>query len=501
MAPTNAATIPATVPTMLKLIPLFLALALPASARTLWHFPGPQGPELQAAAAKAASGTAPGLHLITDAEIATYLSAREIPNALGCLDDTTTCEDPRIDALRILGLTARVDVTAAQEADGHRVTLTINEVGAKAPKVLQGQGDTLAGAMSAAFAQLAGQGTLRVTVQPADAKVFIDDVEVRQGSGDVVVSPGSHRVRVERAGQRALEQPFTIKKGQIVTASFEMASADGELVLSVVPKDARVFIDGAHVADISAPIPLPPGEHLLRFEADGHDPLERKLVVKTGVRSTLKVGLQESLTAWQDKLRTPHPDTIAYPAYVRAGLRFTSVFDGPVDVAVGRRDERIEVISQDDSLGVLGLEIGAGWRGRYLAIDALTLSYEAGGGTRSLTTKPENTADDEVGIENMSRLSLRPAWFGLRYPAWRLDPYVMGGAVLAFQSFEVVRGDTRRTASTRAFKLGLEAGVRFQISPRWFASGRGIFDFWFEERTTAAFVLGVGYALDFPEWL
>lgn len=71
--------------------------------------------------------------------------------------------------------------------------------------------------------------------------------------------------------------------------NFEYDHGKGEVRLTRVPKDARVYVDGAYagVADDLKRIWLDPGAYDLAIEVPGHDPFPQRIYVLSG--KTLKI--------------------------------------------------------------------------------------------------------------------------------------------------------------------------------------------------------------------
>lgn len=471
---------------------LVVVLAAPDLGLTVWRFPNPESEALRAAVVEA-RGDDP-THRVTDAEIEALVAG---PVTLGgCLVDARPCQDVGLDVLGLYGVQSRVDATSRTEAGQFVVELVVAPTAGGARNTVTARGETLVAAAAAALATVRGQSMIQVSVKPPDATVSIDGLAVGQGDGAYAASPGAHVVRVEAAGFTPLEQTTQVAVGATAVLSFELGVADGELMVVVDPPTATVKIAGAVVADLSKPVVLAPGTYPVEITAPDHVPYQQEITVKLATRHDLKVTLPARAPSWQEALQSPHPDTLARSGYLRADLRFASIFDGPVDVASGRDAERLHLESQDDSVGLLGLDLGVGWRHRYWFIEALGLSFDGGGSTRSVTMEA-----GEGAIESLTRIGLRPGWVGLRYPAWRLDPYVAAGVVVVFESFDLVVGDDTRAIDNRLFEVGVEFGLRYAIDADWFASVAGRFDFWFDERTSGAVLLGAGWALDLPEWL
>lgn len=452
----------------------------------LWRFPGPEGEALRAAAITIQQTGALIGHLLDDESLNAQLTNAKLPDQLGCFEDVGTCEDPRQAVLQLAGLTARIDATqGVGDNDTRTVTLRILPAGAnQSAREYVGQGATVNDALADAVAAMDGQGTVEVTVTPNDARIYIGTTPLGTGSGRYPVAPGKHELRAEAEGFMPLVQPIEVKSGMVVPVNFIMGSSYGELTLKLQPKDARATINGKPLLGGMKAHPLAPGEYLLRVTAEGRVPHEQKIVIKPSTLLTLTVGLPEERQDFWARFKTPHPDTLAHKLYVRGDLRFVSIADGPLDI------DGIDNV--DESVGLVGLGVGIGYRARIFIIEALNLSYAGGGGRTPVD------GSDRLMIDELSRWTIRPGWVGLRYPSWRLEPYAMAGIELTFEDFTIEDGAGNRSETKTDLLLGFELGLRGQILPEWFISASGVIDFAPGARTGAAFVMGVGHAFDIP---
>jgi len=91
-------------------------------------------------------------------------------------------------------------------------------------------------------------GTLRVTLEPADAALTLDDAAVTlPPGGDLFVTPGAHRCSVTHEGYQAVEQSIQVSKG-----------ASQVLWIKLVPAGGAPSTDGTAVAPASPGNDAPP---------------------------------------------------------------------------------------------------------------------------------------------------------------------------------------------------------------------------------------------------
>ena len=475
-----------------SLIVALMMAPIAASGAVLWRFVGPEGETLRAAALELQRAGMLGGHLLDDAALNAQLSELVLPDDLGCLEDHGTCEDPRQAVLTLAGLSGRIDATMGV-GDNNRRTVTLRMLPANpnsAARDYLGGGANVSEALAEAVGALEGQGTLEISVTPNDARLYLGNAPLGTGSARYPVPPGTHEVRAEADGFSPLSQPIEVKAGMIVPVTFILGNSYGELTLDVTPKDARVSLNNTPLLANMKAHPLAPGEYQLRVEAPGHSTHEQTITIKKSTLLTLSVRLPRAQDDFWSRFETPHPDTLANRFYVRGSIQFLSIGDGPFDV----QTQGIDTV--EESVGLVGLSVGVGYRGRFLLVEALNLSYAGGGGRTPVGLAG---SEDPAFIDELSRITIRPAWVGLRYPSWRIEPFIMAGIELTFEDFDFEDETPGKTALSKSdLLLGVEVGLRGQVLPEWFLSASGVFDFAPETRASAAFMLGAGYCFDVP---
>jgi hypothetical protein len=477
-------------------VPILLVLLLAPDA-VLWRFQGPQADALREAAVAAQQAGGLAGHLLSEAALEAHLAsvdpagARQ-PELLGCLADRQVCPDPARAVLALVGLSGRINADLSRSDSGYTATLVLTPADPTAqPRTWTGRGDTAAVAVADVLEDLEGQASLEVEVVPGDARLFLDDAPLGTGSGRYPVSPGLHTVRAEIDGMMPLSQTVEVAAGGVVELRFELGSDYGQLILKLSPEEARATLNGRAAGPTQD---LAPGEYQLRVEAPGHQSHEQTVSIKSATALTITVGLPREVDDSLRRFESPHPDTLANPFTVRADLRFVTVGSGPLDVSRAvEGGGKVEYDTLDDSVGLLGLGITAGWQGRYLLVDALTLTYEGGGGE----TKATLASGEADRITGLSRVTVRPGQVGVRYPSWRFSPFITGGIQFIFDSIEVTNeAGGAETLDKASLMLGFNGGVEVHLAPDWSGRLAGGLDFGFESRTTFTFVVGAGYLFD-----
>jgi hypothetical protein len=339
-------------------------------------------------------------------------------------------------------------------------------------------------------------------VKPADASLFLDDHPLGQGVGDYPVAPGDHALRAEAPGFGPAAMTVHVEAKATVIATIELAKATSQLILHFTPLDAKVTLDGQPLDKGPNTYDVTPGAHKLELSAPKYETYRQDVQVPEGGHLELTVDLGRPAGVLAN-IPPPNPDTQAHGFYVRAGLRIGSLASGDVDESIGSGKTLVTVQSITESQTLAGVDLAVGWRGQIFTVEALGLTFAASG-----DTAPAKLAElsARAKAKNLSRVLVRPAWLGARYPIERFEPYALGGVEMAFESFDLrppAEGADRANGSIddRSWLLGLELGARYHFTSDWFASAAGAFDFFPGKRGSASVVLGGGFALDLPEGL
>ncbi len=460
-------------------------------APVYWQFKGPLGAEVRAALAVERTDD-DAHHLLLPDERDAYLAGVEMPNSLGCLDDSTVCQSTSHGVLRALGFGARI-TASANKADGlFQVTLVMTLLDGAQPKTFEGKGATMEEAARLAFVALHGQGTLTLSLIPKDASFRIDGKPYGQGSGDYIIPAGKHTLLVEAPEHRSVEQPIQILAAKRRRIIVELPIAFGKVSLKTDPPTAKAFLDGALWENSQTHRELEPGEHSIRVEAPGFRTFAQKFTVKPSVAHDLTLKLQLKDPPWRTALKDAHPDTKAKSWSIRGGVEGTSARGGKLGLDTSR-SRSIE--SVDESAGLIGFNLSLDWKSDYLMVTALGLSAQTGGGKAKAML--EGNINSE--LDTLSRTVIRAGWVGGHYSLWRIDAYATFGFGLIFEDIIGKTLTQEYEASQTRFVMGNELGLRYAFDPNWFAGMSAAFDYWPGDRSAATFTLNGGYAFNLPK--
>ena len=149
-------------------------------------------------------------------------------------------------------------------------------------------------------AVMAQWSRLTLVTTPGGATIWVDSRENRprgKTPDTLVIEPGQHTLTVSLPGYVVVKRTLTLTAGQALTLPpIALEKLQPQLVLSSDPVGAEVFVDGSEAATGRTPltVSLAEGEHILRFTAPGHRPVEQTVTlmgkhVQAPMRTTVKL--------------------------------------------------------------------------------------------------------------------------------------------------------------------------------------------------------------------
>jgi hypothetical protein len=130
-----------------------------------------------------------------------------------------------------------------------------------------------------------------IRTAPAGARIRINGIERAETTPiDFFMFPGEYGLELTLPGYRTLNVPLTVQNAEGNEFSFTMNRIAGDLTLSVTPSTARTFIDEIEVTGRTV-IPLSPGLHTIRVQANGYDTYQSTFTMVEGTPLTLPITL------------------------------------------------------------------------------------------------------------------------------------------------------------------------------------------------------------------
>ncbi len=457
-----------------------------------WQYPGPYGERLESAFTSVKTSRDKH-HLISDADRRKFLKKHLKKNIReSCLEDQAVCASEALAILDAMGMDGRILATAKRTEFGYEITLLHESKRHKSVRTITaGASGPLSQAATEVLNALHGQGTLSLAVTPEDAFFFLNDMPYGQGTGDHLITTGSHTLRVEAPGFKSESMKVEVKTGERIRVRVELVPAAAIISLITTPSDATVFLDGEPWVNPGKERSLTAGKRLLRVEKEGYKSFEQTLMLKPSSVSSLKLKLVPSDPPWRRALKTDVPATTAMPVFIRAGFSGMSARDRTHDVSTNLST----LESVNEPMGGQSFGFALSVRRKSMLIDLLRVDYATATGPARARMK--NFGDVEV--TDLSRLTIAPVWLGYQHEIWRLVPYAMGGFAIATETINGRNGASQFSGDHTELKLGAELGLRYVFNPHLFVGLAHQLEGFPGQGAQLGIGIHIGYAFDVPQ--
>lgn len=125
---------------------------------------------------------------------------------------------------------------------------------------------------------------LRVKCNIEGAVVYVDGIQRGETPCDIDrINAGDIEFKVEAKGYKSYTQKMKLSEGQEEELTINLEVQPGKLNIVSIPNNARVYVDNSFLGNSPAMIDtLSPGEHRVRVESEGFDPLARNVNIEAG---------------------------------------------------------------------------------------------------------------------------------------------------------------------------------------------------------------------------
>lgn len=135
-------------------------------------------------------------------------------------------------------------------------------------------------------------------IAPSRGRLTLDGEPLTAGT-TVPVTPGSHVVRLEVEGAVPEERRFEVQAGSppmVLELSAPAGTVSAPRLAVAIDVPAAVYLDDVPIGQgARVELPITPGDHVVRVEAPGFHPAERRFRAPPGGRVTLNVDLGRSV--------------------------------------------------------------------------------------------------------------------------------------------------------------------------------------------------------------
>ncbi|RPJ11062.1 MAG: PEGA domain-containing protein [Deltaproteobacteria bacterium] len=138
-------------------------------------------------------------------------------------------------------------------------------------------------------------GAVVIRTEPSGASIYIDGGRAGVSPYETRdLSPGRHKVRVEKEGYEPWEGEVTVVAEKSVDLPVRLKVMAGELVIESEPAGAKAYLNGKEIGTTPIKVSgVAPGTYNLRVVREGYAPHEEKVRAETGKSETVRVSLRK----------------------------------------------------------------------------------------------------------------------------------------------------------------------------------------------------------------
>ncbi len=196
-------------------------------------------------------------------------------------------------------------------------------------------------------------GAIELKLTPAHAEVTLDGRRLTpaERSGQLKLSVGEHRIRVESPGYTPIDQVVRVASGAPRKLTFSLTAVKGFLDIEADNPDAAIAVDGQPLAYHRYSGPVEPGRRRVQVYKDGHPTFEEVVEVELGKTTTVRatLGASDGSSSVDKSRKPPAPPSNLRGPYVLAALNLLNATTNP---------QFLEETSSESSGAALGLHGG-----------------------------------------------------------------------------------------------------------------------------------------------
>jgi PEGA domain len=148
---------------------------------------------------------------------------------------------------------------------------------------------------SEAFSKKLKPGHLAITSDPIDADVSLDDVGHGVTPTTLTLVPGKYRLRISKTGFKPMTKMIDIRRAGRLLIDAQLEKATGTLVVSCLPVEAKIKIDGAKKScNGGFSSELSTGSHEMVVEAESFETFKKKILIGSDETQEINVVLKKS---------------------------------------------------------------------------------------------------------------------------------------------------------------------------------------------------------------
>ncbi len=177
---------------------------------------------------------------------------------------------------------------------------------------------------------------IRLAVEPASAKIYIDDALATLDASLLQVLAGERQLRVSHPGYQSQTLELTVVAGEPQDlGTLSLVPSDGELALSSTPTQANVTVDGAFIGRTPITVALSPGQdHLVQLSKAGYDRKSITLALDKGQQLTRNIELTPRLGNIRFEIKPDNAELV---------INGKTIGTGSQSLALPAVEQRVEV--------------------------------------------------------------------------------------------------------------------------------------------------------------
>jgi formylglycine-generating enzyme required for sulfatase activity len=180
---------------------------------------------------------------------------------------------------------ATVEIIAGE----HEVRMKIPGYKAHRQRILVAAEETLT---LPTFTLQQADGLITVSTSPAAAGVTLNGEFQGESPLELAVKSGTrYRLQVFKAGYQSVARTVTLKSGEELNVALSLTRQMGDVVVTVDPPEAQIFINGNLRGRTEQTLHLPTVAHDLSVQLNGYAGFETQITPKTGLVQEVKVRL------------------------------------------------------------------------------------------------------------------------------------------------------------------------------------------------------------------
>ena len=140
------------------------------------------------------------------------------------------------------------------------------------------------------FTLIRNKGNLDLTVSPPDAKVTLNNNELKSGLSEL--TPGKYILEVKANKYEGFREEIEIRLGEILKKEIILTKNMGILILDVKPMEAKATLNSIEIK--SGLSELTPGKYILEVKANKYDGFKEEIDIKLGETLRKSINLSKN---------------------------------------------------------------------------------------------------------------------------------------------------------------------------------------------------------------